>query len=175
MTWDDFIRLRNIAYLDRKHKKGSWRLHTNPGISIYSWAFQHPLDVFLFQYVGEINRIRVPFTIGIQTPTQCESMLSYGHNGAISMDATFGANDMTFHLFTLMGFDDHHTGVPLAWIITSRQTIEDLIKWLKPLKDTMLSHMPHWKPSCFFIDDALQELKALWLVLYLIPILCLFP
>ncbi len=26
----------------------------------------------------------------------------------------------------------------------------------------MLSHMPHWKPSCFFIDDAPQELKALW-------------
>jgi hypothetical protein len=46
-------------------------------------------------------------------------MLSYGHNGAISMDVTFGTNDMKFHLFTLMGFDDH----PLAWIITSRQTI----------------------------------------------------
>jgi hypothetical protein len=55
-------------------------------------------------------------------------MLSYGHNGAISMDATFGTNDMKFHLFTLMGFDDHRTGVPLAWIITSRQTIQDLIE-----------------------------------------------
>jgi hypothetical protein len=43
------------------------------------------------------------------------------------MDGTFGTNDMKFHLFTLMGFDDHYTGVPLAWIITSRQTIEDLI------------------------------------------------
>jgi len=37
-------------------------------------------------------------------------MLSYGHNGAISMDATFGTNDMKFHLFTLMGFNDHRTG-----------------------------------------------------------------
>jgi hypothetical protein len=50
-------------------------------------------------------------------------MLSYGHNGAISMDATFGTNDMKFHLFTLMGFDDHHMGVPLVWIVTSRQTV----------------------------------------------------
>jgi hypothetical protein len=90
------------------------------------------------------------------------------------MDATFGTNDMKFHLFTLMGFDDHRTGVPLAWIIISRQIVEDLIKWLKLLKDMMLSHMPHWKPSCFFIDDAPQELKALWLVLYLILTLCLF-
>jgi hypothetical protein len=130
--------------------------------------------VFFLQNVGEINETQVPFTIGIQTLTQCEYMLSYGHNGAISMDATFGTNGMKFRLFTLMGFDDHRTSVPLAWIITSRQTIQDLIKWLKPLKDKMLSHMPHWKPSCFLIDDALQELKALWLVLYLIPILYLF-
>jgi hypothetical protein len=43
--------------------------------------------VFFLQDVGEINGTQVPFTIGIQTPTQCESMLSYGHNGAISMDA----------------------------------------------------------------------------------------
>ncbi len=73
--------------------------------------------------------------------TQCESMLSYGHNDAIFMDATFGTNDMKFHLFTLMGFDDHRTGVPLTWIITSRQTVQDLIEWLKALKEKMLSHI----------------------------------
>jgi hypothetical protein len=88
-------------------------------------------------------------------------MPSYGHNGAISMDATFGTNAMKLHIFTLMAFDENRTGVPLTWIITSRQTVQDLIKWLKSLKDKMLSHMPQWKPSCFLIDDAPQELKAL--------------
>jgi hypothetical protein len=117
--------------------------------------------VLFFQDVDEINGTQVPFTIVIQTPTQCVSMLSYGHNGAISMNATFGTNDMKFHLFTLMGFDDHHMGVRLAWINTCKQTVEDLIEWLKPLEDKMLSHMPHGKPSCFLIDDALQELRAL--------------
>jgi hypothetical protein len=73
----------------------------------------------------------------------------------------------------LDGFDDHRTCVHLDWIITRRQTIEDLIEWLKPLKDKMLSRMPHWKPSCFFVDDAPQEL-ALRLVLYLVLTLCLF-
>jgi hypothetical protein len=131
--------------------------------------------VFFLQDVGEINKTQVPFTIGIQTPTQCESMLSYGQNGAIFMDATFGTNDMKFHLFTLMGFDDHRTSVPFPWIITYRQIIQVLIEWLKPLKDKMLSHMPHWKPSCFFVDDAPQKLKALRLVLYLVPVLYLFP
>ncbi len=36
MTRDDFIWLQNIAYLDRKHKKGNWHLHTNLAISIQS-------------------------------------------------------------------------------------------------------------------------------------------
>jgi hypothetical protein len=36
MTRDDFIPLQDIAYLDHKHKKGSWRLHTNLEISIRS-------------------------------------------------------------------------------------------------------------------------------------------
>jgi hypothetical protein len=36
---------------------------------------------------------------------QLASMLEYGHNGAISMDATFGTNDVKFHFFTLMVFD----------------------------------------------------------------------
>jgi len=40
-------------------------------------------------------------------------MLTYGHNGAISMDATFNTNDVKYHLFTLMGFDVHHIEVPL--------------------------------------------------------------
>ncbi len=128
----------------------------------------------LFPIANEINRIQVPFTIGVQTLTQYESVLSYGHNSAISMDATFGTNDMKFHFFTLMGFGDHHMGVLLAWIITSTQIVEDLIKWLKPLKNKMLSHMPRWKPSCSLIDNAPEELKALWLVLYLIQILYLF-
>ncbi len=83
--------------MDRKHKKGYWRLHTNFIISIQSWALQHLEDVFFFQNVGEINGTQIPFTIGIQTPTQCESMLSYGHNGAIPMDAKFSTNDPSIH------------------------------------------------------------------------------
>jgi hypothetical protein len=70
-------------------------------------------------------------------------MLAYGHNGTISINATFGTNDVKYHLFTLMGFDVHHIKVPLAWIITSQQTMDDLIKWLRPLKAKMLSIMPN--------------------------------
>jgi hypothetical protein len=98
------------------------------GVGVYTPTLQFQFNLglsnirkmFFFQDDGEINGTQFPFTIGIQTPTQCESMLSYGHNGAIFVDATFGTNDMKFHLFTLMGFYDHCTCVPLAWIITNK-------------------------------------------------------
>jgi hypothetical protein len=70
-------------------------------------------------------------------------MFVYAHNGSISMDSTFGTNDVKYHLFTLMGFDVHHIGVLLAWIITNQQTMDDLIEWLQPLRAKMLLIMPN--------------------------------
>jgi hypothetical protein len=109
-----------------------WIISIRKGVGVYTPTLQFQFSLgfsniqkmcFFYKMFGEINGTQVPFTIGIQTSIQCESMLSYSDNGAISMDATFCTNDMKFHLFTLMGFDDHRTRVPLAWIITSRQTI----------------------------------------------------
>ncbi len=48
MTWDDFLWLQDITYLEQKHKKGTWCLHTNPMFSIQSWVCAHPNDVFYF-------------------------------------------------------------------------------------------------------------------------------
>ncbi len=144
--------------MDRKHKKGSWRLHQNPTISLRTWAFSHLDDVFYFQGASEDNGIHVPFTIGIQTPFQLQAMVSLGDNEAISMDATFDTNDVKFHLFTLMVFDAHRTRVLVAWIITNRQTCDDLVEWLTPLKTKLQRKNPKWKPSCFIVDDAPQEL-----------------
>ncbi len=78
------------------------------------------------------------------------------------MDATFGTNDVKFHLFTLMVFDAHCIRMLIAWIIPSHQTCDDLVKWLIFLKTKFLKKNLKWKPSCFIVDDAPQELRALW-------------
>jgi hypothetical protein len=90
--------------------------------------------VFYFQDASEDNGIHVPFTIGIQTPSQLQAMVLLGDNGAILMDATFDTNDVKFHLFTLMVFDAHCTEVLVAWVITNHQTCNDLVEWLTLLK-----------------------------------------
>ncbi len=100
-----------------------------------------------------MNAIHVPFTIGIQTPT-FQAMFQFSYNMFISMDVTFGNNNVKYHLFTLMAFDFHHIGVPIAWVIMSRQICEDLVEWLSALWAKLFSHMSNWKPSCFIVDDA---------------------
>jgi len=125
---------------------------------MHTWAFNHLDDVFYFQDACEINGIKVPFTIGIQILTQLQSTVSLDDHGTISTDATFGTNDVKFHLFTLMGFDAQHTKMLVTWIITSCQTCNNLVEWFSPLKRKLQRKMPRWKLSCFIIDDAPQEL-----------------
>jgi hypothetical protein len=45
-------------------------------------------------------------------------MFQSSHNEFISMDATFGTNDMKYNGLTLMAFDFHHTWAPVVWVIT---------------------------------------------------------
>ncbi len=115
--------------------------------------------MFYFQDAIEDNGIHVPFTIRIYTPSQLQAMVSLSDNGVISMDATFNTNDEKFHLFTLMVFDAHRTGVPVTWIITSCQTCNDLVEWLIPFKTQLLRKNLKWKPSCFIIDDFHKSYK----------------
>jgi hypothetical protein len=48
---------------------------------------------------------------------QLQAMFKFGHNGLISIDATFGTNDVKYHSFTLMVFDFNCTWVLVAWVI----------------------------------------------------------
>ncbi|KAI5058415.1 hypothetical protein GOP47_0026585 [Adiantum capillus-veneris] len=48
----------------------------------------------------------------------------YGDNNLIAMDATFGTNKYKFHLYTILVFDAHRNGVPVAWVLTSSATME---------------------------------------------------
>jgi hypothetical protein len=136
-------------------------LAQNPGCFNSILGFRASRTNIFHSKASQVNGIHVPFTLSIHKPTQYQNMLTFGHNGAISMDVTFGMNDVKYHLFTLMGFNAHHRIIPLAWVITSWQTVDDLVEWLKVLKVKILTIMPNWKPSCFIIDDTFQELWAL--------------
>jgi hypothetical protein len=68
----------------------SWRFHKNLAILVQFWALGHLEQIFFIQEASQTNGIHVLFTLSIQTPTQYQTMFTFGHNGIISMDANLG-------------------------------------------------------------------------------------
>ena len=53
-----------------------------------------------------------------------------------------------------MVFDKHRNGVPIAWIISSLNTTEDIKKWLSKLFEIRMKERPDWQVHAFITDDA---------------------
>ena len=68
---------------------------------------------------------------------------------------------MQYQLYSLMVFDEHHNGVPIAWVISSRNTIADLSKWILALLAIGNKERPDWHVLAFITDDATAEIEAL--------------
>ena len=60
-----------------------------------------------------------------------------------------------------MVFDEHHNGVPVAWVISSRNTTYDICKWMSTLIAAGKKEQPNWDVKAFITDDAAAEIEAL--------------
>ena len=58
-----------------------------------------------------------------------------------------------------MVFGEHRNGVPVAWVISSRNTIDDICKWMSALIAVEKKEQPNW--DAFIIDDAAAEIETL--------------
>lgn len=68
---------------------------------------------------------------------------------------------MQFHFYTVMAFDAHQNGVPVAWVISSSAMEIEVRKWLGAMRDRMLQLNPAWRPTCFLVDDSRAETAAI--------------
>lgn len=60
-----------------------------------------------------------------------------------------------------MAFDGQQHGVPVAWVVASRNMSPDIVKWLEVLMDKCYQLRPDWKVNAFMVDDALAKIDAL--------------
>ena len=60
-----------------------------------------------------------------------------------------------------MVFDKHHNGVPIAWVISSCNTTEDIEKCLSTLFEIGIKECPDWQAHAFITDDVATEIEAL--------------
>eukprot|EP01018_Ginkgo_biloba_P034324 Gb_03471 [translate_table: standard] len=100
-------------------------------------------------------------------------MVEFSHNSLITMDSTFNTNKYGYQLYTLMVFDKQQNGLPIAWVISSRDRASDIKEWLSALIEEGVKERQDWKVNAFMTDDALAEIGALRAVVGCRILLCL--
>jgi hypothetical protein len=58
-------------------------------------------------------------------------------------------------------FDEQQSEVPVAWVVASQNTSEDIALWLEHLMHRSYQFHHDWKVNAFMVDDALVKIVAL--------------
>ena len=95
VTRDTFLLPMDVRNICRKRAEELWMKHPSDPISVRMWSLENLDNVFYYQEhplmdLNSSTQSEAPFTIGIQTEWQLEMMEKFGHNSALSIDATFG-------------------------------------------------------------------------------------
>eukprot|EP01018_Ginkgo_biloba_P031019 Gb_19917 [translate_table: standard] len=101
-------------------------------------------------------------------------MVKFGKNNLIANYSTFGVNKLKYPLFTLIVFDTHQNGVPVAWIISSSSLANDIRNWMEKLRCRIHEVDPTWRPSAFMVDDATADINDISDVFGCHVLLCLW-
>eukprot|EP01018_Ginkgo_biloba_P041026 Gb_33026 [translate_table: standard] len=94
------------------------------------WVRQECQSIFFYQKLVDDH---TSFIIGLQTPWMHKMMVKFSHNSLIAMDSTFSTNKYGYQLYTLMVFDKQQNGLPIAWVISSRDRTSDIKIWMSAL------------------------------------------
>eukprot|EP01018_Ginkgo_biloba_P036354 Gb_12992 [translate_table: standard] len=167
---DDFLTRQDIYNLEAQIKASSYKLQSKEDDSVRGWIQQHHDRVFFYQDM--LNN--QPFILGIQSTWQLEQMVKFGKNNLIATDSTFGINKLKYPLFTLIVFDTHQNGVPVAWIISSSSSTNDIQNWMEKIQSRIHELDPTWRPSAFMVDDVAAEINAISDVFGCCVLLCLW-
>ena len=97
LTRDMFLSDQDVRNLSSKKAAETYWLHPNDALSVWMWVESNGDFVFYYKETaklgpGGLQAHNVPFVIGIQTPWQKETMLKFGHNSGVAINATFGTS-----------------------------------------------------------------------------------
>ncbi|GLJ21078.1 hypothetical protein SUGI_0385160 [Cryptomeria japonica] len=102
-----------------------------------------------------------PFIMGIQMAWMLDMMVRLSHDSIISMDSTFATNKYGYQLYSCLIFNEQQSGVPIAWVVNSRNKIKDNQVWLMELRRGGKEKRPDWRINAFITDDVSAEIQAI--------------
>ncbi|KAM6543324.1 hypothetical protein CsatB_007771 [Cannabis sativa] len=154
---DDFLTRNDVRNMERVIRNSSHELLEDDESSVNMWVQRHHKHVFYFQSNSGLE----PFILGIQTDWQLQQMLRYGHNGSMAFHSMFGLKRLKYPLCTLLVFDLSHNAIPVAWIISSSFSSQDIQKWIGLLAERIRTKDPGWRLNSFLVDDSSLDISII--------------
>ena len=71
---------------------------------------------------------------------------------------------MQYPLYTVLVFDEHFNGIPVAWVMAKSETADTITAWLRSLVAKARAVNPNFRPLCVIVDDCQAEMNATWCV-----------
>ncbi|GLJ15024.1 hypothetical protein SUGI_0245380 [Cryptomeria japonica] len=143
---DSFVTRKDLMNATTRVSSIWSRKHVHDATSILEWKKQDEAKKKIFQPLQGVDK---PFIMGIQMAWMLDMMVRFSHDSIISMDSTFATNKYG------------QSGLPIAWVVTSRNKIKDIQVWSMELRKRGKEKRPNWRINAFIIDDASEEIQAI--------------
>ena len=135
--------------------------HTNDAVSVQAWIEElqksdyNPVLLYKMQGVEDDIFEKDDFVLSIQTKFQFEMLKKFGNN-TICIDSTHQTNHYSYPLNTMMVIDEYGEGVPVAYLLSNRETGDIL----KKIFNAIFARVGPLQPEVFMSDDAPQYFSA---------------
>ena len=167
----DFIRDSQAGPLSRDHLTTRLDLHNikhqyniscmqkdnNDAQSVMFWVAEMEREdhnpILCFKAQGEtshhVGMKSNDFLLGLQTEFQKEMFIKYAKK-LVCVDATHGTNAYDFQLITVLVIDDYDEGIPVAWLISNKESSSVLSSFFASIRE----RCGDVKTEIFMTDDA---------------------
>lgn len=142
----------NVDYVQR---------HSNDAVSVQAWVKElqnsdyNPVLLYKVQGIEDVVFEKDDFVLSIQTKFQLEMLKKFG-NFTVCIDSTHQTNHYGYPLNTLMVIDEYGEGIPVAYLLSNRETGDVLKVFFSAVK----AQVGHLEPEVFMTDDAPQYFSS---------------
>lgn len=160
---DYHLKAKDIANEKAKLSGLEWRWHKDQAQSCREFTRFNPDLTLCYQEYqpASSSAPAADFVLAITTPELIEAAVKYGHGRPMAMDATCNTVNLKFPLFTLMVYDELNMGMPVAFLLTSSGSADNIETFLKSFSDACRKLRPDFAFSCTLTDNDPAELLAI--------------
>ena len=162
---EHLITKQDIRNIGTQYNVDGVQKHTNDALSVKVWVEEltnssdyNPILLYKMQgmLTDELPTLeKDDFVLAVQTKFQFEMLKKFG-NDTVCIDSTHQTNHYSYLLNTLMVIDEYGEGIPVAFLISNRESSDVISVFFSSIK----YRIGQLEPAVFMTDDAPQYFSS---------------